>query len=428
VRNTTAPTSCDVLVIGAGPAGSSSAALLQKAGLEVLVVEKEMFPRFVIGESLLPHCMDLLQEADLLEVAEGRGYIVKRGALFLRGAERCDFSFADQHTRGWDYTWQVPRGDFDKTLADAVEARGVPFLYGHEVKAVDVGSERPRVTIADAGGALSQIRTRFVIDASGYGRVLPRLLELDEPSGFPTRKAVFAHVRGDQRPPDTGSNRIWIICSSTGGWLWIIPFSNGLTSVGIVGDETTFAGFSTRPDLCLREVIDSEPHCMRLRNSEWTLPPRAITGYACSVKKLYGPNFCLVGNATEFLDPVFSSGVTLALESANRAAKCVVRQLQGNPPEWDRDYAEPMALGTNVFRAFVSTWYSGVLPDLIFSPEMPAAVKNKICSVLAGYVWDESNPFVSQHQRKLDQLFRLVSASAEQSFQGLPAEPRARRG
>jgi flavin-dependent dehydrogenase len=416
VRGVSASTSCDALVIGAGPAGSSAAALLQKAGLEVLVVEKQLFPRFVIGESLLPHCMDLLQQADLLEAAQARGYIVKRGALFLRGEEVCDFSFRDQHTKGWDYTWQVPRADFDKTLADAVAARGVPFLYEHEVVAVDVASRRPTVTIVGPDGDERQIRTRFVIDASGYGRVLPRLLDLDEPSDFPRRKAVFAHVRGDRRPLDTGSNRIWIIVSDTGGWLWIIPFSNGLTSVGIVGDENVFSGLPVRPDLCLRAVIDTEPNCARLRESEWVLQPRAISGYACSVKKLYGDNFCMVGNATEFLDPIFSSGVTLALESANRAAKCVARQLCGKDAEWEREYAGPMVLGTDVFRSFVTTWYSGVLPDLIFSADMPASVKAKICSVLAGYVWDESNPFVAQHQRKLDQLFRLVSARPEESL------------
>src|SRR5580765_2691528 len=118
-------TDTDVLIIGAGPAGSTAASLLHREGFRLLVVEKESFPRFVIGESLLPHCMDLLQEADLLEAAEARGYIVKRGALFLREDERCDFSFAAQHTRGWEYTWQVPRADFDQALADAVAARGV---------------------------------------------------------------------------------------------------------------------------------------------------------------------------------------------------------------------------------------------------------------------------------------------------------------
>jgi flavin-dependent dehydrogenase len=402
----------DVLIIGAGPAGSSAAALAHQAGLSTLVVEKQRFPRFVIGESLLPHCMDLLAEAGLLEAAAARNYLVKRGALFLRESERSDFSFGDQHTKGWDYTWQVPRADFDQTLANAVAARGVPFLFEHDVKAVDVARAHPRVTIAGPGGEERHIEARFVIDASGYGRVLPRLLDLDAPSRSPMRKAVFAHVRGEQRPSGPDAQRIWIIVSKSGGWLWIIPFSNGLTSVGIVGDGPTFAQFPDPPDECLRAVIDTEPNCLRLRTGEWALEPRAITGYSCAVKKLYGDNFCLVGNATEFLDPVFSSGVTLALESANRATKCVIRQLRGAAVDWEAEYAAPMALGTNVFRSFVNSWYSGVLPELIFSIEANRPVKNKICSVLAGYVWDETNPFVSQPERKLEQLYRVIAAQA----------------
>ncbi|MHB8419150.1 MAG: NAD(P)/FAD-dependent oxidoreductase [Myxococcales bacterium] len=403
-------TSCDVLVIGAGPAGSSAAALLHKAGFAPMVVEKQQFPRFVIGESLLPRCMDLLAEADLLEAAAGRGYIVKRGALFLRGDERCDFSFADQHTQGWDHTWQVPRADFDKTLADAVSARGVPFHYGCEVRAVDF-SGTPRASVADAAGRVHQVEARFVVDASGYGRALPRLLALDEPSGLPPRKAVFAHVRGDRRPPGDESQRIWIVVSPSGGWIWIIPFSNGLTSVGLVGDEKVFSQFPEAPEACLRALLDGEPNCERLRGGEWAFPPRVLSNYSCSVKRLYGEAFCLVGNATEFLDPVFSSGVTLALESANRACRCIVRQLRGEPVDWNADYAAPMASGTDVFRTFVTTWYSGVLPSIFFAEQVAPSVKQKICSVLAGYVWDETNPFVRDHRRKVEQLHRVATGA-----------------
>jgi flavin-dependent dehydrogenase len=402
---------CDVLVIGAGPAGTSAAALLHGAGLSTLVVERQRFPRFVIGESLLPHCMDLLQESGLLEAAAARGYIIKRGALFLRGPELCDFSFQEQYTRGWDYTWQVPRADFDQTLADAVAARGVPVLFEHEITGVDVTAENPIVKVATPDGETLEVRARFVVDASGYGRVLPRLLDLDAPSRLPIRKATFAHVEGDRRPEGSDTNRIWIICSASGGWLWIIPFSNGLTSVGIVGDLEVFTKFPSGAEPCMREVIETEPNCARLRGGSWALAPREIQGYACSVKRLYGSNFCLIGNATEFLDPVFSSGVTLALESASRAAKCVIRQLHGDAVDWETDYARPMALGTDVFRSFVTNWYSGVLPNIIFSRGvMEPGMKAMICSVLAGYVWDESNPFVSQHARKLDQLARLVTA------------------
>ncbi|HEX4382399.1 MAG TPA: NAD(P)/FAD-dependent oxidoreductase [Myxococcales bacterium] len=401
------PGSCDVTILGAGPAGSSSAALLSQAGFSVVVLEKEQFPRFVIGESLLPRCMDLLTEANLLEAAKSRNYIVKRGALFLRGEERCDFNFAMQHTKGWEWTWQVPRADFDQTLADAVVARGVPFAWKHEVVAVDF-SGQPTVTYVDPDGARRSIRSRFVLDASGYGRVLPRLLDLDKPSGFPPRKAVFAHMKGDCRKPGPDENRIWISCEDSGAWTWVIPFSSGLTSFGVVGGLESFEGYPAQAAECLRAII-SHPNYERLHEASFAFEPRTISAYACTVKKLHGKGFCMVGNATEFLDPVFSSGVTLALESANRACKSLVRELHGETVDWETDYAGYMRRGTDVFRTYVTNWYSGTLPRLFFDTGDHEQVKNMICSVLAGYVWDSSNPFVASHERKIAQVARLTA-------------------
>src|SRR5882672_5084554 len=168
-------TDVDVLIIGAGPAGSTTAALLQKEGFRLLVVEKERFPRFVIGESLLPHCMDLLQESDLLESVAEQGFMQKNGAVFFRNRQTCNFDFSAQFTAGWKYTYQVPRADFDKTLADTVAARGVEFLFGHGVTAVVFESSHATVTLNQPDGNLRTVTARFVCDCSGYGRVLPRL-------------------------------------------------------------------------------------------------------------------------------------------------------------------------------------------------------------------------------------------------------------
>src|SRR2546430_11264274 len=127
------PAEVDVLIIGAGRAGSTAAALLHGEGFRLLVVEKQVFPRFVIGESLLPHCMDLLQEAGLLQPVEARGFMRKCGAVFRRGDRTCNFDFSDQFTAGWNYTFQVPRADFDQTLADAAVPPGIAIFYGHGV-------------------------------------------------------------------------------------------------------------------------------------------------------------------------------------------------------------------------------------------------------------------------------------------------------
>jgi flavin-dependent dehydrogenase len=399
----------DVLIIGAGPAGSSAAALLHRDGFRLLVVEKEVFPRFVIGESLLPHCMDLLDEAGLLEAVQACGFMRKCGAVFRRGDQSCNFDFADQFTEGWKYTYQVPRGDFDLALASAVAERGVPIQFGCGVRGIEFHEAGARVTIDQAGGGTRMVSARFVLDGSGYGRVLPRLLNLEEPSPFPVREALFTHLRGDRRPEGREEGKIWACIHPEGAWIWIIPFSNGLTSVGAVAEPGFFERYPAEPEARLRAILSSDPNVAgRLAETQFVFPPQKISGYACAVRKLFGPHFALIGNATEFLDPIFSSGVTLALGSANRAARAVSRRLRGETVDWQRDYADPVMQGINTFRAYVSAWYDGTLQEIFFAAGSNPAIMKQICSVLAGYVWDTSNPYVAQPERALPLLSRIV--------------------
>ena len=408
----------DVLIIGAGPAGSSAAALLQREGFKLLVVEKQQFPRFVIGESMLPSSMSWLKEAGLLDAVEKQMFMRKNGAVFLRGDEICNFDFSSQFTDGFQYTYQVPRAEFDKALADAVAARGVEILYRHGVTAVNFEPTHATATVEKPDGTKFEVKAKFIMDCSGYGRVLPRLLDLESPSTFPNREALFTHVTGDLRPAEREEGKIWVCIHPGGAWIWIIPFSNGKTSVGVVASAEFFKQYPGESDAQLRAILLSDPNsAKRLAKMEFAMPAQRISGYACSVKQLFGDRYALVGNATEFLDPVFSSGVSLAFASANRASKVLTRQLRGETVDWQADYADYVMQGINTFRSYVSAWYDDKLPQIFFTTNRNPDIMRQICSVLAGYVWDKSNPYVAQPERALPLLAKIVGSQR----QGQPA-------
>ncbi|MCU7806766.1 MAG: tryptophan 7-halogenase [Candidatus Thiodiazotropha sp. (ex Semelilucina semeliformis)] len=407
----------DVLVIGAGPAGASAASLIHNSGLQCLIVEKETFPRFVIGESLLPRCMDLLDEAGMLDAVKSQNFMVKDGAVFKRGGETCTFKFSQQFTNGWSYTYQVQREQFDQVLAETVSALGVPILWQHAVNEVNFAEDGSSTSILQApDGSEVSVSARFILDGSGYGRVLPRLLNLDEASSLPLRESYFTHVTGDKRPAGDAEGRIWI-CSlddPDNAWMWIIPFSNGRTSIGVVAKPDYLARYPEDPDEKLRAIVNDNPNTReRLESASFCFPVRHIGGYSISVKRLFGKGFALMGNSTEFLDPVFSSGVTLALESANRAAKTAIRELAGESPDWQQEYVDHLMMGVDTFRTFVNAWYDDRLPTIFYSPVKPESFQNQICSVLAGYVWDQENPCVRQHARAVDAIAQACSQGSD---------------
>lgn len=432
----------DVLVIGAGPAGTVAASIVNKAGYKVKIVEKQTFPRFVIGESLLPRCMEALEEAGFLEAVRGSGFQEKGGAKFVKNGKICDYRFDEQFTDGWTWTWQVPRAEFDKILADTVQEQGVPLSYQTTVTGIEFHDDHSVTTVTDASGNTSQIEARFIIDGSGYGRVIPRLLGLEKPSNMPGRRALFAHTKDLRREMSDEPNRITIVVHEPGVWIWIIPFSNGVTSLGFVGDPGYFKRFealtgangaaagsgngstagtersplgsngagTASPEAMLRAMIAAEPYLAeRFRDVEWAMAPRGLESWSSTTDAFYGKGFVLTGNVTEFLDPVFSSGVTLATVSSQLAAGLVIRQLRGEPVDWEKEYSQVMMQGVDTFRSYVNTWYEGVLDTIFFADDQDPLIKSQICSVLAGYVWDTTNPYVKNHHNALHKLQSLIN-------------------
>jgi flavin-dependent dehydrogenase len=404
----------DVLVIGAGPSGTVSASMVNQSGLKVKIVEKQKFPRFVIGESLLPRCMEALDAAGFIEAIQKKGFQQKSGAKFKRGSELCDFNFSDQFSKGWTWTWQVQRADFDMLLAEEVQKMGVPVDFETEVTGITFNGTDSVTTVKNNAGEESQIEARFIIDASGYGRVIPRLFNLDRPSNLPPRKTLFAHVKDTRRNDYEEPNRITVVSHAPGVWIWIIPFINGVTSVGFVGDPGFFENFSGSPEEKYRAMLASEENTnVRFKDVELVFEPKTIEGWSVTTDKFYGDGFVLTGNVTEFLDPIFSSGVTLATVSGHRAGLLASRQLKGESINWEKEFTEPTMQGVNVFRTYVMAWYDGSLPNIFYAPNPNPEIKKMICSVLAGYVWDLENPYVRKHNRALKTLNELIQLEAQ---------------
>lgn len=399
----------DVLVIGAGPAGTVAASIINKAGFKVKIVEKMKFPRFVIGESLLPRCMEALEEAGFLDAVKANGFQEKYGAKFVKNGKVCDYFFADQFTPGWSWTWQVPRATFDKTLADTCEKMGIPVSYETTVTGIEFNGSDSVTTIEDAGGNQSQIQARFIVDGSGYGRVIPKLFNMDKPSNLPPRKTLFTHVVDVKRTMDDEPNRITIIVHKKGIWIWVIPFSNGNTSIGFVGEPEFFKSTEGAPEEQLRALLATEPYLSeRMKDVEFLFEPKVLESWSTTTNKFYGDGFVLTGNVTEFLDPVFSSGVTLATVSSQLAAHLVIQKLNGKDIDWETDYTQTMMQGVNTFRSYVMAWYEGTLDTIFFSDNQVPEIKSMICSVLAGYVWDTNNPYVKDHATALKKLATLI--------------------
>lgn len=405
---------CDIAIIGAGPAGACAAKLLVTAGFSVVVIEKEQFPRFSIGESLLPQCMSYLQQAGLLEEVDAFGFQYKNGAQFLKNGQYSVFDFADKTSEGPSSTYQVKRAEFDKLLADQAQKSGAEIRYKHQLVGFNETAEAVNLDIEDLeSNSTYSLTTRFVLDASGFGRVLPKMLDLEYPSDFPVRQAVFTHVT-DHLPSHFDRQKILVTVHPEHAdiWFWLIPFADGTSSIGVVGEQHYFSQLdSLSEQQLLQHYIAQTPDlAVLLKDAQYTTPVRTITGYSANVKSLYGQKFALLGNAGEFLDPVFSSGVTIALKSASLVSPLLVKHLNGQAVDWQKEYSDELRRGITTFWHFVSRWYNRDLQNIIFYDNPQPVVRKMICGILAGYAWDQQNPFVEDAQRRLNVLAEICAS------------------
>jgi flavin-dependent dehydrogenase len=399
---------CDVAVIGGGPAGSTAAALLARRGHKVIALEKEHHPRFHIGESLLPMNLPIFERMGVLDKVRALG-VFKRGADFEADNERGynTFEFARALGNSPPHAYQVWRQDFDKMLFEHARDSGADAREGHEVLTVDLRGPRDARLEVRADGQNYGIQARYVIDASGRDALLSSRRKLRRKNDRHQSAAIFAHFRGAE--PRTGEDAGNIsIYRFEHGWMWMIPLPGGVMSVGAVCRPDYLKQRRGRTlEFLLETLKRSAALWRRLEHAELIGSEVRITGnYSYDSTRMGGPGWVLVGDAFAFLDPVFSSGVYLAMSGAEQAAEVVDTALREPARETAllRKLEKRQRAGMARFSFFIYRFNGPVMRQLFRSPRNTWQMEQGMISMLAGDLFDTPKVL-----RRL-QAFKLIYA------------------
>ena len=378
----------DVAIIGGGPAGSTAATLLARAGRRVIVLEREKFPRFHIGESLLPFSTQTFDRLGVREKLD-RAFLPKFGGEIMAGCgtRGVKFYFRDGFRSRRDRAYQVTRSEFDKLLLDHSRENGAEVREETEVKQIDFNADGVKIDIETSGGARSKIETRYLVDCSGRQTVLGNFFDLKKTYDHLQKFSVFAHYDNVDRLPGIDATLIRMV-RSLDRWFWMIPLTQTRTSIGVVMDTANFRALKLAPEIALEKFIAEQPLMMeRMKNAERVSPVYSAGDYSYRNSKLAGDRWLLAGDAAGFIDPVFSSGVFLAIMSAEKAADTLDQVLrdQSLKRRLFKRYARQVNRIMDMYLTFVNSWYSGKeFLEVFLNPTETMQIAAAVNAVLAG--------------------------------------------
>jgi flavin-dependent dehydrogenase len=379
----------DVAIIGGGPAGSTAAALLARAGRHVIVFEREKFPRFHIGESLLPFSMKAFTRLGLHEKFLRAGFMKKHGGEIIGACSEpgTKFYFKDGYRSQTDHAYQVTRSDFDKLLLDHAAECGAEVYENTSVDRVQFSKDDVELAIRSNGSSQS-IRARYVIDASGRASMLGRQFKIKKTYNHLQKLSIFAHYDGVWRAEGIDGT-LTVLLRAIDRWFWLIPLTAEHTSIGVVLDSETFRKSKLSAEDFLEQGLAEQPIiAKRMISARRVSQVYVEADFSYRSARLYGDRWLLAGDAAGFIDPIFSSGVFLAVFSGEQCAD-VLHEVLAHPRKTKRlfaGYERAVNRAMDMYLRFVDAWYTKEFIEVFLAPRNVLGLAPAVNAVLGGNV------------------------------------------